>query len=124
MHNSQSRWHSIQHALHGLKYMIQTQKNTWIYIPLTLIVILFGFLFKISAFEWIALVFCLGLVWSFECINTALESDVDLSTPEIHPLAKIAKDCAAAGVLITAITAGIVGLIIFLPRIIQFLQGG
>lgn len=124
MHKSISRWHSLLHAIHGIGYLIKTQRNTWIYLPITGLVIYLGFFFHIQSFEWIALVFSLGLVWSFECLNTAIETSVDLTSPEIHPLAKISKDCAAGGVLLTAITAGIVGLLVFLPKFIDLISGG
>lgn len=119
MHSSRSRWHSFQNAFRGIRYLIQTQRNTWIYIPVTVLVIFFGFYFRINTSEWVATTISLGLVWSLECINTAIETTVDLVSPEFHPLAKIAKDCAAGGVLLSAVAAGIIGLIVFLPRVIQ-----
>lgn len=123
MHSSKSRWHSLQNAFRGIHYVIQTQRNTWIYIPVTVLVVFFGFFFHIDGNEWFAIIISLGLVWSLECINTAIEASVDLTSPEIHPLAKISKDCAAGGVLFSAIMAGIIGVIIFLPRIVHFLSG-
>jgi diacylglycerol kinase len=80
-----------------------------------------GFLFHIQNYEWIAIILCLGMVWAFEAANTALEALVDLTTNEFHPVAKIAKDCAAAAVLLTAITSAVIGAIIFLPHILKLL---
>jgi len=121
MNKSKSRWHSLRYAFSGINTIIHSEKNTWIYIPITILVITLGFLFKIQAYEWLAIVICLGLVWAFEAANTSLEALVDLTSPEIHPIAKIAKDCSAAAVLITAITSAVVGLIIFLPRVLHLL---
>jgi len=121
MNKSTSRWHSLRFAFSGIKTIIHSEKNTWIYIPISIVVVVLGFLFKIELYEWLGIVICLGLVWAFEAANTALEALVDLTSPEIHPIAKIAKDCSAAAVLITAITSAIIGLIVFLPRILHLL---
>ncbi len=119
MNKSISRWHSLRYAFSGIKTILKYEKNTWIYIPITIFVVAGGFYFRIQAFEWLAIVICLGIVWAFEAANTALEALVDLTSPEIHPVAKIAKDCSAAAVLITAITSAVVGVIVFLPRILN-----
>ena len=79
---------------------------------------IFGFIFKINKYEWAILVLTIGLVISCELVNTAIEAVVDLVTEEYHPLAKVAKDTAAAAVLIFAFVAVIVGLIIFVPKIL------
>ena len=80
-----------------------------------------AFAFKISAYEWALLALTIGLVISGELINTALEAIVDLVTEEYHPLAKVAKDTAAASVFVLAIVAVIVGLIIFIPHVIALI---
>ena len=87
-------------------------------IGMALVVVIFGFLFKVNKYEWAILVLTIGLVISCELINTAIEAVVDLVTEEYHPLAKVAKDTSAAAVLVFAIVAIIVGLIIFVPKII------
>jgi len=66
------------------------------------------------------LVFCIALVFSMEAANTAIEYLTDLVSPEFHPLAGKAKDAAAAAVLFAAIGSAIVGLIIFLPKVLSF----
>ena len=58
-----------------------------------------------------------------EFINTAIEYVVDLASPSVQPLAKAAKDTAAAGVLMMAIISAIIGLVIFIPKIIDFIGG-
>ena len=77
-----------------------------------------GFILKISPFEWLILVLIIGLVIATELINTSIEAAIDLTTKEINPLAKVAKDTAAAAVMIFAITAVIIACIIFIPKII------
>lgn len=77
---------------------------------------------KVSTFEACFLILSIGLVIAFEVINTAIEYTIDLAMPNIHPLAKMAKDASSGAVLIMAITSVIIGLIIFLPRIINIIK--
>jgi diacylglycerol kinase (ATP) len=71
--------------------------------------------------EWIACILCIGSVITAELINTAIESTIDLYTQEQHPLAKKAKDVAAGAVLACAITAAIIGLMIFFPKALDLI---
>jgi len=104
---------SLKHAFSGLAYVFRTQKNTRVYLVFTILVAAFSLFLKVSWLEWIILLLLIGLVWAAECINTAIESGIDLVTQEIHPLAKIAKDTSAAGVLMLALTAALIGIYIF-----------
>jgi len=104
---------SLKHAFSGLAYVFRTQKNTRVYLAFSILVVVFAFFLKVSWLEWIILFLLIGLVWAAECINTAIEAGIDLVTQEIHPLAKIAKDTSAAGVLMLALTAALIGLVIF-----------
>jgi diacylglycerol kinase (ATP) len=70
------------------------------------------------ALEWVALVFACGFVFVSEAFNTALEIDINLTSPEYHPFARDVKDVAAGAVLISAISAGIIGIIIFVPYLL------
>jgi len=108
---------SFKYAFNGLIDTYRTEQSVWIYIPVSLLVILAGFLLKISTFEWLIIILILGIILSLELINTALEAVVDLATEKHHPLAKKAKDTVSAAVLVFAITAVIIGLIIFIPKI-------
>ena len=83
-----------------------------------LLVIIAGVIFDLNAIEWIICVILFGLVISLELINTAIETTVDLAMPEINEKAKLAKDIAAGAVLVSAIVSVIVGLIIFIPKLI------
>ncbi len=109
---------SFKYAFSGLIDTYRTEQSVWIYIPVALLVILMGFLLKISNYEWMVVVLILGIILSLELVNTALEAVVDLVTKEYKPLAKKAKDTVSAAVLVFAIASVIVGLIIFLPKLI------
>ena len=108
---------SFKYPISGLRYAYKNEQNLEVDIGIAVLVVILGFLFKIS--EWAILTITVGLVISFELINTALEAVVDLITDKYHPLAKVAKDTSAAAVLILAIVSIIEGLIIFLPKIIS-----
>ena len=109
---------SFKYAFNGLIDTYKTEQSVWIYIPVSLLVILMGFYFKINTIEWLVIVLVLGVILSLELINTALESVVDLVTDKYHPLAKKAKDTVSAAVLVFAVASVIIGLIIFIPKII------
>ena len=112
-----NRIKSFDYAFQGLLYFIKTQHNAWIHLLAAIIVIVFGFVYKLNITEWCLIIFAIGLVFSLEIINTALEYVSDLVSPERNLKVKRIKDMAAGGVLISAITAAIIGLIIFIPKI-------
>lgn len=111
----QTRRRSFSHAFSGLAYVFRTQKNTWIHALATVLATAAGFWLQISRTEWAVLAMTIAAVWTAECFNTAIEAVVDLASPQLHPLAKIAKDSAAAGVLVTAFGSVIVGILLFGP---------
>ena len=118
-----SAWRKVRYhkkflnAFRGIYVVFKTTKNIYIHITAAIITTIFGFYFHVSNMEWIALVFAMGLVFISETFNTAIEIDIDLTSPQYHPYARDTKDVAAAAVLLSAFTAMIVGLIIFLPKI-------
>ena len=112
-----ARINAIRIAFDGLFYVLRTQPNVKVYGVITLAVILAGGLFGISRIEWIILAITIGFVWSAEAFNTAVETLVDLVSPEENVNAKIVKDSSAGAVLISAIISILVGLLIFGPRI-------
>lgn len=116
-----NRIKAFGYAFSGLGYILRTQKNVVIYGVIMLVVILAGILLSISTLEWLLLFFAIGLVWSAEVFNTSIETVVDLVQPENHPLAKIAKDTAAAGVLVTAITVSVIGVYILVVPILRLI---
>ena len=104
-------------------YVIRTQRNTWIHLLITIIVVSLGFWLDLELLQWSALVLAIGLVWTAEFFNTAVETIVDLASPEHHRLAEIAKDLGAAGVLAAALTSVVIGLLILLPPLIERISG-
>lgn len=112
---------SFKYAFEGIKTTFQTEKNMKIHIAIMIFVIILGFLLKISSLEWIACLILFALVISAEMFNTVIETTVDLITKEKNELAKKAKDIAAGAVLVTAIFSAIIGLIIFVPKIIFYI---
>jgi diacylglycerol kinase (ATP) len=116
-----ARLKSTTHAWRGLGIFLRTTHNSWVHIFFALLAILLGFILKISSLEWVAIVFAIGFVMVTEALNSAFEVDIDLTSPEYHPFARDIKDIAAGAVLISAIVAGVIGLIIFLPKIITLM---
>ena len=110
---------SFTYPIKGLKYAYKNEQNLVVDVGIALIVIIFGFIFRVNKVEWAILFLTIGLVISCELVNTAIEAVVDLVTQDYHPLAKVAKDTSAAAVFVFAIIAVIVGLIIFLPKVID-----
>ena len=108
---------SFSFAIAGLKYTFKTQGNFRFHVLAALFVISVSFYLEISKTEWLIIMLCISLVLFAELLNTAIESLVDLVSPEYHKLAEIAKDTAAASVLVLALMSAIIGVIIFLPYI-------
>lgn len=106
---------AFSYAFAGILFALKTERNIRIHFLIAAIVVLFAFIFSVSALEWMLLLIVIGVTISLELVNTAIESIVDLITEEHHPLAKAAKDIAAGAVLVSCIMSVIVGLIIFLP---------
>jgi diacylglycerol kinase len=118
----QSLKDAFKNAYNGLKYVFSTQRNAKIHLLISLLALFCGVFFRISHSQWTVLVLVIGLVWAAECMNTGVEKLTDLASPEYHILARIAKDCAAAAVLMASATAVVIGLIIFIPRLIIVLN--
>jgi len=95
--------------------VINTQKNAWIHLVIMIIVVMLGIWLRLSLIDWSVLTLAIGIVWLAEFINTSIEAIVDLISPQRHPLAKVSKDVGAAAVLITALTAVIVGMLVLGP---------
>ena len=108
---------SFKYAFEGIQEAWKTEQNLKIHFVIMALVIIAGFIFKISAMEWIVCLLLFAIVISLELINTAIETTVDIAMPEINEKAKYAKDIAAGAVLFSAMISVIVGLIIFLPKI-------
>jgi diacylglycerol kinase len=116
-----TRLKSTNHAWRGLGVFIRTTHNLWIHLFFAVLAIYLGFLFCLSSIEWAIIVFAIGLVIIAEAFNTAIEIDIDLTSPNYHPYARDTKDVAASAVAIATIIAGVIGLLIFLPKILSLL---
>jgi diacylglycerol kinase (ATP) len=112
------RAQSFSHAGRGLRLFIVTTHNAWIQISIMLLAFVLGLLLEITQLEWVLLVLACGMVLASEALNTAIEIDIDLTSPEYHPYARDTKDVAAGAVLITSLTAFVVGAIIFVPYLL------
>lgn len=113
---------SVGHALDGVEYTVNHERNFKIEILFAILVSIAAFVLKVSLVEWCVLVLTMAVVLSLEIINTAIERSIDLVTKDYKELAKIAKDAAAGAVLIMSMFSVIIGIIIFLPKIIVFIQ--
>lgn len=112
------RVRSFRYAIRGIKVFIKTQPNAWVHLVAGAVAVFLGIYFNISEGEWLSLVIVTGLVIITEAFNTAMEFDIDLTSPEFHPYARDTKDVAAGAVLISVIVAIVAGVIIFLPKIL------
>lgn len=110
-----SRLRSFGHAFRGLASLIATEPHARIHLVAAICVVAVGAVLQVSAQDWRWLVLLIGWVWCAEAINTALEHLCDAITRDHHPGIRVAKDVAAAAVLISAIAASIIGAMIFLP---------
>lgn len=108
-------------AWNGLKELIRTEMNFRIQTIIFLIVLLIGILLQLTNMEWVIICLVSGIVLICEVLNTVVEKLVDYIKPEMHPTAKVIKDMSAAAVLIASIVAIVVGLFIFLPKIVELL---
>ena len=95
--------------------MLTTQHNAWIHAAATVLVVLAGLTFGITATEWTAIILAILAVWIAEALNTALELLADATSPDHHPLVEKAKNVAAGAVLISAIGAVAIGILILGP---------
>lgn len=116
-----SVFRSFKYAIQGIIHAVKRERNLQIHFVISIMVISLGIVLNLSNVEWIFIVLAIGGMLSLELLNTAIERVVDLVTAEYHPLAKQAKDAAAGAVFIYAILSVIVGVIIFLPKILNLL---
>ncbi len=114
-----ARLNSTTHAFRGLGVLLKTTHNLWVHIFFAILAVYLGIILHLSSIEWAIIVFAIGLVVIAEAFNTAIEIDIDLTSPNYHPYAKDTKDVAAGAVLLAVVVAGIIGLIIFLPKVLS-----
>ncbi|MFD0958642.1 diacylglycerol kinase family protein [Paenibacillus chungangensis] len=111
-------------AISGIRHSVATQRHMQFHCIAAFLVFIAGIILSLDALEWAMITMAVGMVITTEMINTAMERVVDLACPEWHPLAKIAKDCAAGAVLVSAIAAVITGLLVMGPPLWHLLTRG
>lgn len=110
-----SRSQAFRNAFAGWWHVIRTQRNAWVHMLVSVVVLALGLWLRIGRRDWALIVLAVALVWGAEFANTALEAVVDLASPQQHPLAKVGKDVGAAAVLIAALASVLIGLLILGP---------
>ena len=110
---------SFAYAISGITYQIKTQRNFKLHIVFGLVAILLAFFLKFTIIEFAVLLTVIGIVLALETINTAIEKTVDCITKEENEDAKHAKDCGAGGVLIFCSFAFIIGILLFIVKIVK-----
>jgi diacylglycerol kinase (ATP) len=117
-----SRLKSFGPAFHGIGTLLRFEHNARIHLFIFITVIVAAIILRISATDWLAILFVSGLVFASECFNTAVEYLSDVVTDEQNENVRRAKDVAAAGVLIASAVSVITGFIIFIPEILILLK--
>jgi diacylglycerol kinase len=112
---------TVINAFNGIQHFFKAERNGKIQGGIAIFAVLAGFYVKLSSFEWIIILLCIGAVLALEMINSALEQLCNLVHSEYHPVIKIIKDVAAGAVLSVSIISAVIGLIIFIPKILPLL---
>jgi diacylglycerol kinase len=112
------RLKSFGHAFNGLKTAFKGEHNLRIHLVAAILVVILGLYFKIEIVEWLILTLTIGFVIAMELLNSSIENLADYACKEQHPMIKKVKDIAAGAVLVSAISALIVGLLVFIPKLI------
>lgn len=111
------RLRSFRYAFNGIRLLVRHEHNAWIHCFAAVCAVTAGWLTGLSAAEWIAVTFAIGLVLAAEAVNSAIEALADVVSPEYNEGIKRAKDLAAGAVLLLAVAAAVTGLIIFIPKL-------
>ena len=113
---------SFKYALQGIKSAYKTEQNLLFHTIVAILVVILGIVIDLSYIELSVVFLVIGLVITAEMINTSIENAIDMAMPSIHPLAKASKDIASGAVLFSAIIAIIVGSLIYIPKLIEFIK--
>ncbi len=119
MITSPNRVQSFGYALAGWLYMLRYQKNTRIMSFASIVIFALALWLQIDTVGWAILILAITAVWMAEFLNAAVEAVVNLASPDYHPMAKVAKDVAAAAVLLGAVASFFIGLLILGPPLLQ-----
>jgi undecaprenol kinase len=121
-HPHRSTWaKTFRFAFEGFAFALRTQRSMKVHVTVAVLTIVAGVIVRLDPPGWALILTLIGLVFAAELLNTAIEAIVDLSSPETHPLAKAAKDVAAALVLVLALTAVAAGLFVFIPATLRLI---
>ncbi|MBM7554731.1 diacylglycerol kinase family protein [Thalassobacillus pellis] len=112
------RWIGFRYAWNGIREAT-VERNIKIHLCAAVLVVFMSFWLGLAAIEWVCILTIIALVLSLEMINTSLERAMDYLAPEVHPLVGIVKDIAAGAVLVAAFFSLIIGIIIFLPKLLE-----
>ena len=107
-------------AFNGIKVVFKEESSFRYQFILLVLTVVFGLMIGLTRLEWITIVFAAILVFTFEMVNTAIENIIDIVSPDYSKMAGKIKDISAGAVLLSSIGAAIIGLLIFMPRIINF----
>ena len=110
---------SFKYGFIGLFDTIKRERNAKIGFLILIFLIIVSFILKLNIVEWTVILLACSLVIGFEMMNTALEATVDMAMPNIHPLARLAKDTAAGAVVFSVIMSFVIGCIIYIPKVIE-----
>jgi diacylglycerol kinase (ATP) len=119
---ARTRAHSFVFAFRGVVKILRTQQNAWVHVVASITVVVAGLLLDVSRIEWALLVAAMMAVWSSEALNTAIEALGDAVSLDHHPQIGLAKDVAAAAVLIAAVGAVVIGALVFVPRLLRMAE--
>lgn len=112
-----NRFKSVKYAFKGAVLLLKTEASIQVQFVLGIVMTIAGFYFDISTTEWILQILSIGLIMSIEGLNTAIEKTADFIHPEHHEKIGIIKDVSAGAVFISAVTAVIIGCIIYIPKL-------
>ncbi len=120
---SHNRLVSLGYAIAGWLYMLRRQKNTRIQAAASILVLIVALWLQVDFLSIAVLILTITIVWMAEFINAAVESVVNLASPDLHPMAKVAKDVASAAVLLGVVASIMIGLLILGPPLVIKLIG-
>jgi len=113
---------SVRFAVQGAVQFFSQQRNAKLQTVIGITAIALGFILSITPYQWLLVLFCIGLVISLEMLNSAIEIFCDMVTTDFHPKIKIIKDVAAGAVLVASIASLVIGLNIFIPALTNFVN--
>lgn len=119
----EDRFASIRSALDGLWFVLRTEQSFRLLLAYTVILLALTLWLEITVMGFAVILFALGVTWITECLNTAIEAVVDLTTSDYHPLAKVAKDVGGTAALLSSLLSVGVSLVILGPPLMARLSG-